>query len=222
MALLERVSTLVRANLNDLIDRAENPEKLIKQVLLDMENQLLQLKTQVAVSIADQHMLDKKQKENEASAADWLRKAERAVDKNQDDLARVALERNQSSQQLAQSYHEQVQDQAAQVETLKSALLKLEQKLAEAKSKKDMLLARHRRSMVTQRANRAQQAIGDRSKTATFERLKDRVMHSEAASHAETELLSDDVGGKLAKLEREDDIERMLAELKSRRSVSTT
>jgi len=222
MPLLYRVSTLIRANLNDLIDRAEDPEKLIKQVLLDMENQLLQLKTQVAVSIADQHMLDKKQKENEAAAADWVRKAERAVDKHQDDLARVALERNQSSQQLAQSYHEQVQDQAAQVETLKSALLKLEQKLAEAKSKKDMLLARHRRSMVTQRANRAQQAIGDRSKTATFERLKDRVMHSEAASHAETELLSDDVGEKLAKLEREDDIERMLAELKSRRSVSTT
>jgi len=144
------------------------------------------------------------------------------VDKNQDDLARVALERNQSSQQLAQSYHEQVQDQAAQVEILKSALLRLEQKLAEAKSKKDMLLARHRRSMVTRRANRAQQAMGDRSKTATFERLKDRVMHSEAASHAETELLSDDVGEKLAKLEHEDDIERMLAELKSRRSVSTT
>ena len=81
MPLLDRVSTLIRANLNDLIDRAENPEKLIKQVLLDMENQLLQLKTQVAVSIADQHMLDKKQKENEAAAADWLRKAERAVDK---------------------------------------------------------------------------------------------------------------------------------------------
>ena len=154
MPLLDRVSTLIRANLNDLIDRAENPEKLIKQVLLDMENQLLQLKTQVAVSIADQHMLDKKQKENEAYAADWLRKAERAVDKNQDDLARVALERNQSSQQLAQSYHEQVQDQAAQVETLKSALLKLEQKLAEAKSKKDMLLARHRRSMVTRYVTR--------------------------------------------------------------------
>src|SRR5580692_203146 len=94
MALLDRVSTLIRANLNDLIDRAEHPEKVIKQVLLDMENQLLQLKTQVAVSIADQHMLEKKQKENEAAAADWLRKAERAVDKQQDDLARAALERH--------------------------------------------------------------------------------------------------------------------------------
>jgi phage shock protein A len=220
MALLDRVSTLIRANLNDLIDRAENPEKLIKQVLLDMENQLLQLKTQVAVSIADQHMLEKKQKENEAAAADWLRKAERAVDKQQDDLARAALERHRSCQQLSQNYQEQVTDQAAQVETLKSALRKLEQKLAEAKSKKEMLLARHRRSLVTSRANRAEQSIGDRSKASTFERLKDRVMHSEAVSQAETELLTDDVGDRLAKMEQEDEIDRMLAEMKTRRGVA--
>jgi phage shock protein A len=220
MALLDRVSTLIRANLNDLIDRAEDPEKLIKQVLLDMENQLLQLKTQVAVSIADQHMLEKKQKENELAAADWLRKAERAVDKQQDDLARAALERHRSYQQLFQSYQEQVEDQAAQVETLKSALRKLEQKLAEAKSKKEMLLARHRRSLVATRANRAEQSIGDRSKVATFERLKDRVMHSEAATHAETELLADNIGERLEKLEQEDEIDRMLAEIKTRRGLT--
>jgi phage shock protein A len=220
MALLDRVSTLIRANLNDLIDRAENPEKLIKQVLLDMENQLLQLKTQVAVSIADQHMLEKKQKENEAAAADWLRKAERAVDKRQDDLARAALERHRTNQQLFQNYQEQVTDQAVQVEMLKSALRKLEQKLAEAKSKKEMLLARHRRSLVTSRANRAEQSIGDRSKAATFERLKERVMHSEAASQAESELLTDDVGDRLAKLEQEEEIDRMLGEMKTRRGVT--
>src|SRR5713226_6237138 len=65
MALLERVSTLVRANINDLIDKAEEPEKMIKQVILDMQNQLLQVKTQVAIAIADQHLLEKRQKENE-------------------------------------------------------------------------------------------------------------------------------------------------------------
>src|SRR3989454_12586904 len=85
MALLERVATLIRANLNDLIDKAEDPEKMIKQVILDMQNQLLQVKTQVAVSIADQHMLENKQKENEEAAADWLRKAERAVDKRSEE-----------------------------------------------------------------------------------------------------------------------------------------
>src|SRR5207237_9610477 len=100
MSLLERVTTLVRANLNDLIDQAEDPEKLLKQVILDMENQLLQVKTQVAISMADQHMLERKQKEQEDKASEWMRKAELAVDKEQDDLARAALERYQSFTKL--------------------------------------------------------------------------------------------------------------------------
>src|SRR3954466_9259823 len=104
MAVLERVATLVRANLNDLIDRAEDPEKMIKQVILDMENQLLQVKTQVAVSMADQHLLQQKHKEQEAKAAGWMRKADLAVDKGQDDLARAALERYQSFSALADNY----------------------------------------------------------------------------------------------------------------------
>src|SRR5439155_1037415 len=100
MGLLERVSTLIRANINDMVDRAEDPEKMIKQVILDMENQYIQVKTQVAVSIADQHMLEKKWRENEDSGKDWMRKAETAVDKGQDDLARAALDRFQTSQML--------------------------------------------------------------------------------------------------------------------------
>src|SRR6266513_4022681 len=99
MPLLERVSTLVRANLNDLIDKAEHPEKMIKQVILDMQNQLLQVKTQVAIAIADQHLLAKKQKENEERIVEWNRKAEMAVAKNQDDLARAAIERSLQYQQ---------------------------------------------------------------------------------------------------------------------------
>src|SRR5204862_729193 len=95
MAVLERVATLVRANLNDLIDRAEDPEKMMKQVILDMENQLLQVKTQVAISMADQHLLQKKRTEHEDQAAEWMRRAEDAVDKQQDDPARPALERKQ-------------------------------------------------------------------------------------------------------------------------------
>src|SRR3984893_16773742 len=145
MALLERVATLVRANLNELIDKAENPSTMIKQVILDMENQLLQLNTQVAISIADQHMLEQKQKDSELKAADWLRKAELAVDRGQDDLARAALERHKASERTQESFREQVADQRAQVVTLKAAFAKLEQKLAEAQSKSDMLLAQHRR-----------------------------------------------------------------------------
>src|SRR5205823_7247525 len=125
MGLLERVSTLIRANINDLVDRAEDPEKLIKQVILDMDNQYLQVKTQVAVSIADQHMLEKKLHEHEDTARDWMRKAEIAVDKLEDDLARAALDRFQTSQRLAQSFREQVDDQRARSEEHTSELQSL-------------------------------------------------------------------------------------------------
>ena len=219
MGLLERVSTLIRANLNDMVDRAEDPEKMIKQVILDMENQYLQVKTQVAVSIADQHILEKKQREQEDTGKDWMRKAELAVDKTQDDLARAALDRFQTSQRLAQSYREQVDDQRLQVETLKGALVKLEQKLDEAKSKRDLLLARHRRSIALGKAARAQSALGDNSKSATFDRLKDRVHHTEAVASAEVELLTDDTGERLNRLDRDTEVERLLTDLKSRKGL---
>ncbi len=219
MGLLERVSTLMRANLNDMIDRAEDPDKMIKQVILDMENQYLQVKTQVAVSIADQHMLEKKLKENEDTGNDWMRKAERAVDKGEDDLARAALDRYQTSLRLAQSYREQVDDQKAQVDTLKGALRKLEQKLDEAKSKRDLLLARHRRSIALGKVAHAQTAIGDQSKSATFDRLKDRVHHSEAVATAEIELAGDDTGERLTRMDRDVEIDRLLADLKERRRL---
>ncbi len=219
MGLLERVSTLIRANINDMVDRAEDPEKMIKQVILDMENQYLQVKTQVAVSIADQHMLEKKWRENEDSGKDWMRRAETAVDKGQDDLARAALDRFQTSQQLALSYREQVDDQKLQVETLKGALVKLEQKLDEAKSKRDLLLARHRRGIALGKAARAQTVMGDNSKSAAFDRLKDRVHHTEAVATAEVDLLTDDVGEKLTRLDRDAEVDRLLADLKARRGL---
>jgi phage shock protein A len=219
MGLLERVGTLIRANLNDMIDRAEDPEKMIKQIILDMENQYLQVKTQVAVSIADQHLLEKKLKENEDGGKDWMRKAEHAVDKNEDDLARAALDRFQTSQKLAQSYKEQVDDQRSQVETLKGALMKLEQKLDEAKSKRDLLLARHRRSIALGKAARAQSTMGDNAKSASFDRMKDRVNHSEAVATAEVELLSDDTGDRLTRIDRDTEVDRLLADLKSRRGL---
>jgi phage shock protein A len=218
MAVLERVATLVRANLNDLIDRAEDPEKMIKQVILDMENQLLQVKTQVAISMADLHLLQKKQKEQQDKAAEWMRKAELAVDKRHDDLARAALERYQAFTKLAEDYTRQVADQRLQVETLRNALDKLDQKLGEARAKCDLLLAQHRRARALDRASDAQLAVGDRSNVASFERLHQKVMRSEAVSHAKSELVADDVDRRFEVLEKEDEIGRLLNELKAQRT----
>jgi phage shock protein A len=178
MALLERVSTLVRANLNDLIDKAEHPEKMIKQVILDMENQMLQVKTQVAIAIADQHLLEKKQKENEDKVAEWMRKAELAVGKSEDDLARVALQRVESYRELAGSFGQQEIDQKAQVENLKTALRQLEGKLAEAQGKADLLIAQHRRARAVGKASVSKLAAGNGANSGTFDRMKRKVSHA--------------------------------------------
>jgi phage shock protein A len=217
MALMERVTTLVRANLNDLIDKAEDPEKMIKQVILDMQNQLLQVKTQVAIAIADQHLLAKKQKEGEEKTAEWRRKAELAVDKREDDLARAALERSLSYQTLAGNFKQQVEDQGVQVENLKSALRKLDQKLAEAQAKSDLLIAQHRRARVLNRAADAQLAMREPPQEAALDRMKNRVQRTEAIGQAKAELTGDTIEDRLASLERADEVERLLTELKTQR-----
>jgi phage shock protein A len=219
MALLERVSTLVRANLNDLIDKAEEPEKMIKQVILDMQNQLLQVKTQVAIAIADQHLLEKKLKENTDKVAEWMRKAELAVDKKEDDLARASLQRVESYRELSESFMQQVADQKAQVENLKSALRKLDQKLTEAQAKAEVLMAQQRRARAVTKASDARMAMGDSSKAATFDRMKRKVAHSEAVSEAKSEIAGANIDDRLAALEKEDRIEQLLAELKGKRGA---
>jgi phage shock protein A len=219
MAVLERVATLVRANLNDLIDRAEDPEKMIKQVILDMENQLLQVKTQVAISMADLHLLQKKHTEQEDKSAEWMKKAELAVDKQQDDLARAALERYQSFTKLAEGYAQQVTEQRNQVDALRKALDQLDQKLTEARTKSDVLIAQHRRARALGKASDAQLAAGGSGPTAGFDRLQRKVMHSEAVSQAKSSLVADDVERRFDALTKDDEVSRMLDALKARRKA---
>ncbi len=220
MALLERVGTLIRANLNDMVDRAENPEKLLKQIILDMQNQFLQVKTQVAIAIADLHLLEKKKKENADKEVEWMRKAELAVDKKQDDLARAALDRALSYKQFTASFDEQLSDQRTQVEILKGALQKLDAKLAEAHAKVDVLLAQSRRARSMDKATSAQLAVDDRNKVATLERMKSRIQRAEASSQARVEVVAgDDIEHRLAVLEKDDQIDKLLTEMKDRKAL---
>lgn len=219
MALLERVATLVRANLNDIIDKAEEPDKMIKQVILDMQNQLLQVKTQVAIAIADQHLLEKKQKENQDKAAEWVRKAELAVDKKEDDLARAAIERSLGYRSLADGFGEQVAEQAVQVENLKTALRKLETKLAEAQAKSEVLIAKHRRARALNKAGDARLAIGNAAHGNAFDRMNGKVQRDEALSQAKAELTGDTIEDRLALLEKEEKVNQLLAELKAKRGA---
>jgi phage shock protein A len=203
-----------------MVDRAENPEKMIKQVILDMQNQFIQVKTQVAIALADLHLLEKKRKENFDKEAEWMRKAELAVSKQDDALARAALDRAMSFKQMAGNFGEQISDQKVQVELLRDALNKLDQKIAEAESKAELLIAQARRTKAVGRAADASAKARDKSKVATFERMKGKVMREEAINQAKAEVDGhDDIERKFAQLEKEEHIDKLLAEIKARKAL---
>ena len=218
MALLERVSTLLRANLNDLLDKAEDPEKLSKQILLDMENQLLQVKTQVAVAIADQHRLMKQHKEHEEGQAEWRRKAEVAVGKGQDDLARAALERSLSHARLADGFAQQYADQVADAENLRSAFSKLQGKLTETRARIELLLSQHRRNRSLSKGDPAQPLAAAGRTSAALSRLVSAVgvgaVAAESTRAMNAMVVSDSVEDRFRSLEQADRIEELLVELK--------
>jgi phage shock protein A len=221
MAILDRISTLVRANINDLIDRAEDPEKVLKQLVDDMRSQLLQATNQVAASIADEKQLYQRYQDNQDKAAEWQRKAELAVERGQDELAREALQRRNAFQQTADDFKHQYEGQAKQVAILKDALHELEAKLEEAESKKALLIARSRRAKAESQVRTTLSGLDTSGAVAGFERMEEKVNREEARASALAELDTDTVEQRFAMLETESEVERQLAELKARKALGT-
>jgi phage shock protein A len=220
MALLERVSTLLRANINDLLSKAEDPEKLARQLVLDMENQLVQVKTQVAIAIADQHLLQKKKAEQDALQAEWARKAEFAVSKKEDDMARAALERSLSHRRMAEGLAEQLADQTAETETLRGAYGRLQQKLTETQARIDLLMSQLRRSRAIEKAGTAQALLQNGTAQGSLKRLAGKVQEAETKSYVARGMLSvasaETLDERFASLEQENEIDALLLELKER------
>ena len=216
MGVLDRVSTLIRANINDLISRAEDPEKVIRQLLLDMNNQLIQVKTQVAASIADERLLEKRYQDNQKKAEEWQRKAELAVERGQAELAKEALLRRRSFQETADGFKEQWTQQNAQVEQLKDALTQLEAKIAEAQTKKDLLIARSRRAKAETSIRQTLANADSSSALSEFERMEERVDEQEARAKAYADLDEDTLDQRFKQMEQEDEIGKELEALKAR------
>ena len=218
MTLLERVSMLIRSNLNDLIDKAEDPEKMVKQIIMDVEVELRGLKGQVAVSVADLHMLEQKCMEQQGKMAEWMRKAELSLDRQEEALARASLDRYVSFQLLAAETEKQVIEQKDEVEALKSLLVRLEQKLEEARSKGELLVARSRRSRAHDKANGARLAAEGRMQSETLHHLEQKVEFATAVNRARAEMAQDDLEEKLNRMQRDEQVDSLLAELKRKRN----
>jgi phage shock protein A len=220
MKLLERVSMLIRANLNDLIDKAEEPEKMIKQVMLDLHNQYIQVKTQLAVALTEQHLVEEKTTEAQAKAAEWMRKAELAVDRGEDGLAKRALERYNTFVQTAELFAEQAEEHKKDVELLRDTLVKLEAKLREVEGKKTLLLTQHRAARARARAGQAAYEATGTAPMATLGRMEDKVREESARGTALFELADDDLEATFAGMERAEQLERQLTELKASRAAT--
>jgi phage shock protein A len=220
MGILDRVSTLLRANVNDMIDRAEDPEKVVKQLIADMNNQLIQVKTQVAAAIADEKQLNQRYLDNQAKANDWQQRAEMAVEKGQDDMAREALQRRNAFQQTADGFREQHEQQAAQVESLKEALHQLEVKIQDAQTKEELLIARSRRAKAETQIRGALSGMDQSSALASFQRIEEKVNRQEAQAAAMAELDTDTMEHRFQLMEQETEVDRQLADLKVKKGLA--
>jgi phage shock protein A len=220
MGILDRISTLMRANINDMIDRAEDPEKVVRQLIADMNSQLLQVKSQVAASIADEKQLKQKYLDNDAKAAEWQRRAELAVEKGQDDLAREALARRNTFATNAEGFKEQYEQQAQQVEVLKTAMHQLESKVQEAQTKQDLLIARSRRAKAETQIRTTLSGMDQSSALGSFARIEEKVARQEATAAALGELDTDTTDHRFELLQQEDDLDRQLAALKEKKGLA--
>lgn len=188
MGVFSRLGTLIKSNINDLISRAEDPEKILNQLIVDMREQLVEAKKQVAVSIADEKKI-KKQLDNEVHLVrEWEKKAMMAVRAGRDDLAMEALQRKEQHEGLAAEFRKQYESQKAAADQLRASLRQLHAKIEEAKRKKDLLIARQRRVEAQKRIQETMAGFGDTSAFEQFEKMAQKVETMEAEAEASAEL----------------------------------
>jgi phage shock protein A len=189
-SLLKRIRDLVSANLNAMLDRAEDPEKMVNEYLRQLQDQIYEARTAVAAAMADQDKLHRLWTSNQALADEWQAKAEAALKAGKEDLAKQALIRRQTPLKLAQSYREQYEAQEKQVEELQDALAKLEAKVAEARARRELIIAKKHRAETQEAIVRTVQMLGTGTSAleglaALEERVEDRLARARAMAELE-------------------------------------
>ncbi|MGD0724923.1 MAG: PspA/IM30 family protein [Spirochaetia bacterium] len=188
MGILDRIRTVLKANINALISKAEDPEKMLNQLIMDMNEQLLEAKKQVAMAIADEKKLERQALENKSQGEDWEKKAMLAVKAGKDDLAKEALVRKQEYDGYAASFQKEFDSQHAAVEQLKDALRQLQAKIEEASRKKNLLVARAKRAEAQKQIQQTMGSLSANSSFDTFDRMAQKVDQVEAEAEAMKEL----------------------------------
>jgi phage shock protein A len=222
MGFFDRLSRLVRANANAVLSKAEDPAKILDQSVADMQSDLVKLRQAVATAIASQKRIQNQAEQAESQAKTWYERAELALKKGEEDLAREALGRRKTCQDTATALNTQLQSQAGQVDQLKKSLVSLESKIAEAKTKKDMLKARAQAAQAQEQLQSAVGSLGTNSSMAAFEQMEEKVQALEARSQAAAELAGADLESQFASLEGAPEVDAELAALKGKLAGGST
>ena len=223
MGILNRISTLIKANINDLISKSEDPEKILNQLILDMKEQLIQAKKQVAVAIADEKRV-RKQLDNEVEKArEWEKKAMMAVRAGRDGLAKEALSRKSEHDELAEEFKKQWEAQKSAADQLRNSLRALNKKIEEATRKKNLLIARQKRAEAQKTIQDTMSGMNDTSAFDAFDRMEGKIDQIEAEAEASAELAQglagDDLASEFDELEADHGSDEALAALKAKMGV---
>ena len=214
MTILTRIATLINANINAMIDSAEDPEKMVNEYLRQMRAELSEARAATAMAMADETRLRSQYERYKSESQDWQGKAEMAVQADQDDLAREALTRRASAQKLADSYQTQWESQHDQVGDLREALAKLEAKISEAETKRELIIAKQRRAATQEAITNALQSMDGQTADASLHRMEAEVDQRLARAQAMAELSGQDLDSRFSDLETENQVNNDLAELK--------
>lgn len=215
MGLFDRMSRLLRANLNDMVSKAEDPEKILEQAVIDMQENLVQLRQAVAQAIAAQKRTETQFRQNQDEANKWQQRAQLALTKGDENLAREALQRKKGYSDTATTLQSQLAQQTTQVDDLKKKLIQLESKISEAKTKKNMLKARAQAAKANEQLQNTVGNMNTGSAMAAFERMEEKVQMLEARSQAAYELGGNSMDAQFAALESGSDVDDELAALKA-------
>jgi phage shock protein A len=215
VGIMDRLSRLIRANVNDMIDRAEDPEKMLDQILRDMESNITTARAQVASMIAQEKELEADLGETRRLSTEWEAKARRAVEAGKDDLAREALRRKRDNEDNARVYEQQHQVQEQTVEKLKTQLRQLEAKYQATLSQRDSLIARQRRARAQQQVAQSLTAFSPLDPSSELERMERRIRSGEAHAMAAIEMGDEGYEAQFRELDQDADIEAELAALKA-------
>jgi phage shock protein A len=215
MGLFDRIWRIIRANINSLIGATEDPEKILEQATMDMQEDLVQLRQAVAGAIAAQKRTERQCSQAESTAAEWYQRAQLALQKGEEKLAREALTRKKSYQETATAMKGQLAQQNVVVTQLKENMRALESKISEAKAKKDMYIARARSAKASERLQEMMGNLNTGSALNAFERMEEKVIQLEARSEAIAELGTNDLEKQFLSLEAGSDVDAELAAMKA-------